>query len=84
MAESEPIKFEKMKDNRYDLNEEGFEFIVLGTGLTDSIVGGSLAMLNKKSLYLDIGDKYGGTTGNFNLESFLNFIQMKKDSQQIS
>ena len=48
MAESEPIVFEKMKDNRYDLNEEGFEFIVLGTGLTDSIVGGSLAMFQKK------------------------------------
>ena len=34
----------KKKDNKWDLNDEKFGWIVLGTGLTESIIGASLAM----------------------------------------
>jgi hypothetical protein len=60
-------KFPK-KDNKYDLNDEGVSYIILGTGLTESIVGASLALHGKKCLYLDQSDKYGGTISNFSLE----------------
>jgi len=60
-------KFEK-KDNKNDLNDEGFEFIVFGTGLSESIIGASLALHGKKCLFFDIADKYGGTITNFNLD----------------
>ena len=66
-------KFEKKKDNRYDLNDEKFQYVIFGTGLTESIVGASLAMKGKKCLFLDKSDKYGGTISNFNLDQFLGF-----------
>ena len=32
------------KDNKYDLNDEKFEYIIIGTGFTESIIGAALAM----------------------------------------
>ena len=58
----------KKKENKWDLNDEKFGWIVLGTGLTESIIGASLAMHGQKCLFLDRSDKYGGTISNFNLE----------------
>jgi len=67
-------KYPKNKDNRFDLNEEKFSYVIFGTGLTESIIGASLAMHGKKCLHLDRADKYGGTICNFNLENFLKFV----------
>ena len=64
----------KKKDNKWDLNDEKFGWIVLGTGLTESIIGASLAMHGQKCLFLDRSDKYGGTISNFNLEQYLKYI----------
>ena len=50
------------------MNDEKFEYVILGTGLTESVVGASLALHGKKCLFLDRADKYGGTVTNFNLE----------------
>ena len=61
------------KENKYDLNDENFEFIVIGTGLTESIIGAALAMHGKRCLFLDQVDKYGGTICNFNFEQYLSF-----------
>jgi RAB protein geranylgeranyltransferase component A len=58
----------KKENNRFDLNEEGFSYVIFGTGLTESIIGASLAMHGKKCLFLDKADKYGGTICNFSLE----------------
>ena len=66
-------KYPKNKDNRFDLNEEKFSYVIFGTGLTESIIGASLAMHGKKCLHLDKADKYGGSICNFNLEGFLKF-----------
>ena len=55
-------------DNKNDLNDEAFDFIVFGTGLSESIIGSSLALHGKKCLYFDIADKYGATITNFNLD----------------
>jgi len=66
--DSSTSKFPKKPDNRFDLNEEGFSYVIFGTGLTESILGASLAMHGKKCLFLDRAERYGGTIGNFNLE----------------
>ena len=55
------------------MNDEKFDFVILGTGLTESIVGASLALREKKCLFLEISDKYGGTICNFNFEKYLEF-----------
>ena len=60
-------KYPKKKENRFDLNDEKFSYVILGTGLTESIIGAALALHGKKCLYLDRADKYGGTICNFNL-----------------
>lgn len=76
---AEPVKeqkdetLKKKKDNRYDLNDEDFDYIIFGTGLTESIIGASLAMNDKKCLFLDVSDKYGGTICNFNFEKYLEY-----------
>ena len=58
----------KKSDNKFDLNDENFDYVILGTGLTESVIGASLALHGKKCLFLDKADKYGGTITNFNLE----------------
>ena len=63
----DPLK-PKKSDNKFDLNSEGFDYVILGTGLTESVIGASLALHGKKCLFLDKADKYGGTITNFNLE----------------
>ena len=72
-ATAEQAQKKKKNENRFDLNDEKFDFIVLGTGLTESIVGASLALREKKCLFLEISDKYGGTICNFNFEKYLEF-----------
>ena len=67
----------KKKENRFDLNDERFDFIVLGTGLTESIVGASLALNEKKCLFLDVSDRYGGTICNSNFEKYLEFVKQQ-------
>jgi len=62
------------------LNDEKFEYVIFGTGLTESIIGASLAMHGKKCLFLDKADKYGGTVCNFSLEQYLNFIKKNVDN----
>lgn len=63
----------KKSDNKFDLNDENFDYIILGTGLTESVIGASLALHGKKCLFLDKADKYGGTITNFNLEQYLKY-----------
>ena len=65
----------KEEDNKNDLNDENFQYIVLGTGLTDSIIGASLALHAKRTLFLDCSSCYGGTICNFNLEQYINHVQ---------
>ena len=61
------------RENRFDLNDEGFSYVIFGTGLTESIIGAALAMHGHKCLYLDKADKYGGTIANFNLDQYLKY-----------
>ena len=61
------------KDNKYDLNDEKFEYIIIGTGFTESIIGAALAMRGQRCLFLDQADKYGGTICNFNFEQYIAF-----------
>lgn len=80
MEAATPKQREKKKeDNRNDLNEENFQCIILGTGLTDSIVGASLALHGKRTLFLDCSNCYGGTICNYNLEQYINYVQTQLD-----
>ena len=42
-----------------DLQEELYDFIVVGTGITESILAGSLARVGRSVLHLDSNDFYG-------------------------
>ena len=76
-------KHPKKADNRFDLNKEEFSYVIFGTGLTESIIGASLAMHGKKCLFLDRAERYGGTIGNFNLEQYLKFISSKLQNPNV-
>ena len=70
------------KENKFDLNDEKFSYIIIGTGLTESIIGASLALHGHKCLYLDRADKYGGTICNFNLEQYLKYIHRRINEKE--
>lgn len=82
MPEVVTSKFPKKKDNKYDLNKENITYVILGTGLTESIVGASLSMRGKKCLYLDKADRYGSTISNLNLEQFLKLVKSKMNDAE--
>ncbi|KAI8082210.1 GDP dissociation inhibitor [Thamnidium elegans] len=68
-----------MEDN---LEETNFDYIVLGTGLIESILAGSLARVGKKVLHLDSHQNYGGNWSVFGFRELaqwcLNRTQVKE------
>lgn len=49
---------------------DDFDVIVVGTGLTESIVSGALSRIGKKVLHLDHLKNYGSDWSSFNLKAF--------------
>ncbi|XP_065058795.1 rab proteins geranylgeranyltransferase component A 1-like [Rhopilema esculentum] len=56
-----------------------FDAIVLGTGLTESIVAAALSRIGKKVLHLDRNEYYGGQWATFSFEDFLVWIENQKN-----
>ncbi|XP_062563454.1 rab proteins geranylgeranyltransferase component A [Armigeres subalbatus] len=52
-----------------------FDLIVVGTGLTESIVAAAASRIGKTVLHLDINEFYGGCWSSFNLESLRNYAE---------
>ncbi|CAG8650868.1 8865_t:CDS:10 [Acaulospora morrowiae] len=50
-----------------DLQDEQYDVIVLGTGLTECILSGLLSVEGKKVLHMDRNDYYGGESASLNL-----------------
>lgn len=42
---------------KIDLNDENIDFVVLGTNLTESLVGTGLSIAGKKVVHVDLTDR---------------------------
>ncbi|XP_058129228.1 rab proteins geranylgeranyltransferase component A [Anopheles ziemanni] len=51
-----------------------FDLIVIGTGLTESIVAAAASRIGKTVLHLDTNDYYGGYWASFNLDAFRKYL----------
>lgn len=49
------------------MQDEDYDAIFLGTGLTECIISGLMSMEGKKVLHLDRNDRYGGEAASLNL-----------------
>lgn len=49
---------------------DDFDVIIVGTGLTESIISGALSRIGKKVLHLDYMRNYGSDWSSFNLKAF--------------
>ncbi|XP_035901717.1 rab proteins geranylgeranyltransferase component A [Anopheles stephensi] len=56
-----------------------FDLIVIGTGLTESIVAAAASRIGKTVLHLDTNDYYGGYWASFNLEAFRKYLHSTGD-----
>ncbi|XP_053681235.1 rab proteins geranylgeranyltransferase component A [Anopheles nili] len=59
-----------------------FDVIVIGTGLTESIVAAAASRIGKTVLHLDTNDYYGGYWASFNLESFRKYMLLKEHNSE--
>ena len=50
------------------MQDETYDVIVLGTGLTECILSGVLSVEGKKVLHMDRNDYYGGESASLNLQ----------------
>jgi len=57
------------------LNEENIDFVILGTNLTETLLGTGLSIAGKKVMHIDLTDRYGGVLSNFNLKNFINYVE---------
>ncbi|XP_050090713.1 rab proteins geranylgeranyltransferase component A [Anopheles aquasalis] len=58
-----------------------FDLIVIGTGLTESIVAAAASRIGKTVLHLDTNDYYGAFWASFNLESFRKYLKVGSGQQ---
>uniref|UniRef100_A0A2M4AFS0 Rab proteins geranylgeranyltransferase component A n=1 Tax=Anopheles triannulatus TaxID=58253 RepID=A0A2M4AFS0_9DIPT len=58
-----------------------FDLIVIGTGLTESIVAAAASRIGKTVLHLDTNDYYGAFWASFNLESFRKYLNAGSGEQ---
>ena len=66
--EDEPMKTVDLEDGSYPPLADGkYDIIILGTGLTECVVGGLLAVQGKKVLQLDRNNYYGSEAASLNL-----------------
>ena len=63
------------------LDDPNYDYIVLGTGLTESIVSASLQKYGKKILNIDIDTLYGSSLKTMNLKEMIKYINNKNDKK---
>ena len=68
------------QDDQPLLEETEFDAIVVGTGLTESIVAGALARVGRKVLHLDHRQHYGGNRATLDLNSLLQLATASQPS----
>jgi len=67
-----------------NLDKEEIDYIVLGTGLSESAIGTALAINGDKVCHIDLLDWYGSTLSNFNLSQFVEFVETYWDALNVS
>ena len=68
-----------------DLENEKYDFLVLGTSLTESSLSAYLAKEKNKLIQIDISKSYGGDCKNFNLRDMEKFMdEIKENSSKDS
>ncbi|KAJ3793587.1 FAD/NAD-P-binding domain-containing protein [Lentinula aff. detonsa] len=65
-------------------NEAIFDVIVIGTGLTESIIAAAFAKAGFKVAHLDENVYYGGDEASLSFEEYINWATHAKDSTQFS
>ena len=63
-----------------DLENEKYDFLIIGTSLPESSLSAYLAKLEKKIIQIDISKSYGGDCKNFNLRDMEKFIEEIKSN----
>lgn len=53
--------------------DHDYDFIIIGTGLTECILSGVLSMENNRVLHLDQNPYYGGECASLNLNQVINY-----------
>ena len=67
----------------HDMNDDKFDYVVLGTNLSENILAAGLAIQGSKCLLLDKNNRYGGHLSNFSLMHYFEYID-EKLQQQVS
>ena len=62
-----------------DLEKEKYDFLIIGTSLTESAISAYLAKTQHKVIQLDVSKSYGGDCKNFNLRDMEKFIEETKN-----
>ena len=68
--------------SEHDMNDDNYDYIVLGTNLSENIMGAALGIQQEKCLFLDFASRYGGHLSNFNLKDY--FEYSKWDFQDLN
>lgn len=55
-------------DEKFDIKDQHFDCIVLGTELSESIIGSSLANHGKKVLHIEFDRGYSGSLKSLNIK----------------
>ena len=63
------------------LDDPNYDYIVLGTGLTESIVSVFIQKYRKKILNIDIDILYGSSLKTMNLKEMIKYINNKNDKK---
>ena len=62
-----------------DLENQKYDFLILGTSLTESALSAFLAKSKYKIIQIDMSKSYGGDCKNYNLKDMENFLKEIKD-----
>ena len=66
------------------MNDDKFDYVVLGTNLSENILAAGLAIQGNKCLLLDKNNRYGGHLSNFSLIHLFEYIDEKLQASKTS
>ena len=83
--EKEKINKKKKKKKKFDikLDENEFDYIIFGTGLTESLLSSALAIQKNKILNIDLNPYYSTNMRSVNLKSFLKFVNRTQEKNEM-
>ena len=67
---------------KHDINDDQISYVILGSNLTENIIGAGLAIAGEKCIFLDQADRYGGYLSSFNLEHYWKYAEEKRSDKE--